>query len=139
MGDESGTAWTATDKDRRNQRLVVAWSLAWASTFLAATYGIEADRIGSDALALLATIGVAVVGLGTLLVFRRFLRDADELMRKIQLDALAIAVGVGLVAGFSLSLIERSEIVDQSDVMTVVLVMILSYIVSVVAGLGKYR
>jgi hypothetical protein len=60
-------------------------------------------------------------------------------MRKIQLDALALTVGVGLVAGLSYSLMESAGIVAEADVLSLVLTMILTYIVGVVAGQRKYR
>lgn len=139
MKHEQQTGWTATDSDRRNQRLIVPWSLAWALSFLAVAYGIEADWIGGGAPAVVATIGVTILGLATLFAFRRFLGGTDELMRKIQLDALALTVGVGLVAALSYSLMESAGIVAEADVLSLVLIMILTYIVGVVAGQRKYR
>ena len=136
---ESKSEWTSTERDRRNQHRVVTWSLAWVLAFLAADYAIELEWIDSEALAVAATAVVSIIGLGWLLAFRRFIRDADELMRKIQLDALALAVGVGVVVSFSYSLIANAGIVTEADVLSVVLIMILTYVVSVVTGQRKYR
>jgi len=136
MGDTKNSDWSATEKDRRNQRLIVTWSLAWVLAFLAADYAIEKEWIEGTALTLAATIGVTTIGLGA---FRRFLRDGDELMRKIQLDALALSVGVGFVAGFSYSLFESAGIVAEAEALSLVLIMILTYIVSVVVGQHRCR
>lgn len=43
---------------------------------------------------------------GWLVSFGRFLRQADELQRSIQLQALALGFGVGLFAGFGYRLLE---------------------------------
>lgn len=99
---------------------------------------IENDWIGSDALALAATIGVTVLGMGVLLAYHRFLSTADELMRKIQLDALALTVGVGVVSGFSYTLLESAGIVAEAEAMTLIMVMVVAYIAAVVVGQRRF-
>jgi len=138
MNEAKRTHWSATETDRKNQRHIVAWSLAWILTFLGVNLAIERDWIQSDALALAATIGVTVLGLGVLLAYRRFLSHADELMRKIQLDALALTVGVGVVSGFSYTLLESAGIVTDAEAMTLIMVMVITYIAGVVVGLRRF-
>ena len=138
MNDATNTRWSATDRDRKNQRNIIFWSLAWILPFLGVDLAIENDWIESDALALVATIGVTVLGLGVLLAYRRFLSDADELMRKIQLEALALTVGVGVVAGFSYTLLEGAGIVAKAEAMTLVVVMVVTYIAGIVVGLRRF-
>jgi hypothetical protein len=138
MNRPKNTHWSATERDRKNQRHIISWSLAWILPFLGVNLAIENDWIGSDALALAATIGVTALGLGVLLAYRRFLRDADELMRKIQLDALALTVGVGVVSGFSYTLLESAGIVADAEAMTLIMVMVVTYIGGVVVGLRRF-
>ena len=132
------THWTATETDRKNQRNIVFWSLAWIVPFLTANLAVRNDWIGDDPLALAATVGVTGLGVGALLAFRRFLSNADELMRKIQLDALALTVGVGVVSGFSYTLLESAGIVANAEVMTLILVMMVTYIAGIVVGLRRF-
>lgn len=138
MSEDKNTHWTTTEKDRKNQRRIIFWSLAWIVPYLAVSLAIKNDSIGSDALALAATIGVTGLGLGVLLAYRRFLSNADELMRKIQLDALAMTVGVGVVSGFSYTLLESAGIVANAEAMTLVMVMVVTYIVGIVVGLRRF-
>lgn len=114
------------------------WTAAWVVPFVGVSLAMRNDWITNDALAVVAIVGVTILGLGTLLAFRQFLNNTDELMRKIQLDALALAVGAGVVSSFSLSLLERAKIVADAEPTTVVLVMSVAYVVGVVAGLRRF-
>ena len=130
--------YTATEKDRKNQRAIIYWSLGWILPFLGTNLAIVNEWIASDALSMAMILVVTGLGLAVLAAYHRFLRSADELMRKIQLDALAVTVGVGVVAGFSYTLLERAEIVGQAEAMTLVMVMVVTYIIGVVAGLRRF-
>lgn len=138
MSETKKTHWAATEQDQKNQRHIILWSLAWILSFLGVNLAIENGWIRSDALALVATIGVTVLGLGVLLAYRRFLSNADELMRKIQLDALALTVGIGVVSGFSYTLLESAGIVAEAEAMTLVMVMVVTYITGVVVGQRRF-
>jgi hypothetical protein len=138
MNDTGKPHWTASETDRKNQRRITTWSLGWVLPFLVADTAIENGWIDNGVSAIAATIGVTILGIGTLLAYRRFLRDADELMRKIQLDALALTVGVGVVAGFSYSLLETADIVAQAETMNLIVIMAATYIISVVVGQRRY-
>jgi len=96
-----------TDRDRRNQWVATGWSFAWMLTFLAATLLIEKELVSGNALWGVALVPT-IVGVGAILVYRRFLVQADELQRKIQLGALASGFGVALVGSFGLELIEEA-------------------------------
>ena len=84
------------------------------------------------------TIIVSLVGLGVILAHRQFLRDADELMHKIQLDSLALAHGVGVVAGFGYSLLLSAGIVGETNILNLVAIMIVTYVVSMLVSMRRY-
>ena len=50
---------------------------------------------------LAGVIGNSLFGIATVLAYRRFLQETNELRRKIEVEALALAFGVGLVGGLS--------------------------------------
>jgi hypothetical protein len=77
-------------------------------------------------------------GLGMGLAYRRFLREADELLRKIELEALALAVGVGVVGGFAYTTLARAGIVAEADVLVLVVAMVLTYGIAVIVGQRRY-
>ena len=125
------------DRSRRSERMVTVWSLAWALAFLSADFAIEGGSVG-EGLATWAVIAVVVIlGVGWVMAYARFLRSADELMRKIQLDALAVGGGGGVVIGFTLILLDSANVMDaRADY--VVVGMVVAYIAAVVLGMYRF-
>ena len=138
MSSTKKTHWAATEEDRRNQRNIIWWSAAWILPFLGVNLAITNEWIKNEALETVAVAGVTLLGLGVLFAYRKFLGNADELMRKIQLDALALTVGVGIVFGFSYTLLEGAGIVARAEAMTLIMVMIVTYISGVVVGQRRF-
>ena len=71
--------------------------------------------------------------------FMRFLQGLDELQRKIQLDALALSVGIGLVGSFSYSLMVTAKFIIDAEISDIILLTTLTYVVGVIAGQVRYR
>ena len=125
-------------RDCANQRRVLGWAFAWAVTFLAATAVIKFEWIESVALDLVAAGVSTLVGVGMVWAYRCFLRETDELRRKIELDALALAVGVGLVGGFAYSLFHRVLAAGEPDLLNITALMMLTYCVGNLLGRRRY-
>ena len=113
-----------------------AWLTAWLLGFVAITllYELEILRPGVPAgvaAALHTTLGVV-----TLWCYIQFLRGADELERKIHVEALALGFGIGAVWMMSWRLLERAG-APELDVNDGLLVMLIAYAVGV--GLARRR
>ena len=95
-----------TANDRRNVMRYNGWMLGWMVLWAGALLLIaKAGLAGPLAWALAAlTVVPGVLGLHA---YVRFLRQADELLRKIQLEALALAFGIGVLFMMSWRLFER--------------------------------
>jgi hypothetical protein len=102
---EGATWWQAalmirgqTETDQRNLRMVWVWTFAWAASFVAVTFALKLNAQLEGPLAwLLAMIPIAV-GVPTVRTYLRFIREADEFMRKVQLEGIAIGYAVGSLA-----------------------------------------
>ena len=81
----------------------------------------------------------AGIGLGMIVTFMRYLREVDELQRKIQLDALALSMGVGLVGSFTYSLLVTVQFATDNEVSDIIMLMTLTYMVGVIVGQVRYR
>lgn len=79
-----------TEADRRNQILVASGIILWA---LASTITNELMRNGSSVWLVLIP---AVVAIGVVFAYARFLRETDEYVRLLQFQGLAVAFGLGL-------------------------------------------
>ena len=83
------------------------WMLAAALAYVAAS--MATHRLGVLPAALpWALTGLAVaLAVASIVAFRRYLRAADELVRKIEIDALAVAFGAGAMFTMLYPLCER--------------------------------
>lgn len=133
-----GAACETTPRDRRNQRSVLFWSLAWVVTWLAVNYAISKDWLLPGVPAIAASLVPIALGVGTFWVYRRFLREADELRRKIELEALAFSFGVGVIGGMLYWLLARAGAFEEVDLLALVTVMLATYSVGVVVGRRRY-
>ena len=116
-------ACSGTAADRRNQYWFLGWMFAWAVSFVAATWalvGLEPD----GAAAWLIAAGPNVFSVAALLAYLRFLRMADELLRQIQLEGLALGFGAGALFAVGYQLLElagapQAQLSDLAGVMMV--------------------
>lgn len=129
--------WTSTDEDQRSQIAILGWSLLWVASFLAIDVAIERAWIDTDAGFIAATFVVGAIGVGWLIAYLRFLHHADELVQKVQLEAMAVAVGVGFVAGFALLLLEAGDLVE-ARLPFLLEVMAVAYAIALVVGRRRY-
>jgi hypothetical protein len=133
-----GCSGSATPTDLRNLGRFNLWLLVWAVSFGGATYllsrHIVPPGLPGYALAGGSTL-LGVVALGSYVVF---LRAADELQRKIQLDALAIAFGVGVVFMNGYRLLEHAG-APRLEVSDPLLPMLAAWVVAQFWGLRRYR
>lgn len=121
-----------TPRDRRNHRRIKIWLMGWMGSWLALTALVKFELLAPGALASAAAVASGLVGLGALLAYRRFLWEADELRRKIELEAMAAALGVGVVGGLTSWLLVHTGALVSVDVLWVVMAML------VAQGLGSY-
>lgn len=124
-------------RDRRNQRQVALWSLVWALSFTAVTLVIKKEWLPPWAV-LVGVLGTALLGLATVLAYRRFLREADELRRKIEMEALALAFGVGVIGGMTYWLLTLSGNLPATDFVFVFFAMIVTHSVGSLLGHRRY-
>jgi hypothetical protein len=138
--EQHGTRGPAMTRTCRNQRLVLLWSLVWMSSWVGVTLALKTGWLASGAPGIVAALVSASLGIGTALAYRRFLNEADEVQRKIELEALALAFGVGLVGGFAYWLLERSGAVPtaKSDLLYVLAATCFTYSAGVLLGRRRY-
>ena len=73
-------------------------------------------------------------------VFKQYLQGLDELQRKIQLDAMALSLGIGLVLGSSYEMLEDIKLIPfEPEIPHLLIMMSLTYVVGTVLGNRKYQ
>jgi hypothetical protein len=124
--------------DRRNQYYFLAWCLLWAVGFVAAAWAQRPDvGLGGAALWAVAAAPLAL-SIPPLLTYLRFLRMTDELLRKIQLDGLALGFGAGLILALGYPFLERAGAPELGS-SGIVMAMLIGWAVGQLLGLARYR
>lgn len=116
------------------------WTLAWVITMAIASFAPRVIWDFNTALTILAVLINLGIGFKMLMVNRDYLRGLDEMQQKILLEAMALALGVGLVVGLSYELLEDIKLITfQPEIPHVVFLMAITYLVAVVSGHRKYQ
>lgn len=125
-----------TPRDRVNMRRVNLALAIWALAFLGSTALLRFGAV-EGAAAWLVALAPATMAVIAIRHYVRFLRAADELLRLIQLEGLALGFGAGFVFMTSWRLFERAG-APQLDVSDGLLVMILFWTLGQVLAARRY-
>lgn len=130
----------STAQTKKNTIRLFFWSVAWVLATAGASFGPKSLW---DFNTLPTILGVLVhigIGFGMIRVFKQYLLELDELQRKIQLDAMALSLGIGLVLGSSYELLEDIKLIPfEPEIPHLIILMSLTYVVGTVLGHRKYQ
>ena len=130
----------AYSRGRVSEAKVIYWCLAWLLATAGATFGPELLwGYGT----LITSIGIAIqlaLGFGMICAFKGVLLAMDELQRLIQLEALSLALGVGVVVGLSYELLEDVKLITfEPEISHLIMLMSLTYMFGLFLGNRRYR
>jgi hypothetical protein len=89
----------------------------------------------------LLAVGLNVaVGVGMILANKKYVAELDELQRKVYLNALAVTVGVALIAGVPYQVMDQYHVIPfHADISHLLILMSLTFVVSLLYGTWRYR
>jgi hypothetical protein len=96
-----------TKVDQRNLMTSNAWSCVWVVGFCAVTFLLKTFPDFRGPLAWTLAMIPIVLGLFAVRATLRFLREADEFTRKVQLEGIAWGFGAGSLFAIGYNLLER--------------------------------
>ncbi len=124
----------------RNTVRLGFWTFGWVVTMAIVNFGPKVVWQSNETPTIFAILINFAIGVGMILANRRPLQGIDEMHRKIQLEAMALSLGVGLIACLSYSNLDVTDIIgSDAEISHLVILMALTYLAGVVAGLRKYR
>ena len=115
------------------------WTFAWLISF-AITAFLPKMGLSNTKPWLIISIAVnTLLGLGMIIANIRFLKDQDDLQKKIQLEAMAIALGVGVLGGLDYSLLTNTGILSgKADISVLVIIISITYLIAILIGKKRY-
>lgn len=131
-------AWTR--RMVRHTLHLAAWTAAWTASLALARFA-PGSWWPVESLATPLAIGFNVlVGIGMLVAHLRHLQALDELQRAIQLNAMAWALGAGLVLGMAWTLLDRFGLIAlDANIAHLVIAMAVVYLAAIAVGTARYR
>lgn len=91
--------------DRRNERRVNVYASIWIMMLISTSF-LKVDTPTEQLVTMLIFVLSAIPGLLLVKSYLRMLREADELLRIVQLEALAIGFGAGFVSGITMVFVQ---------------------------------
>ena len=129
-----------TTRNKRSTQNLAIWTFSWVVTLALATFGHI--HLWSDNLSLtLIAFGLNLAaGIGMILSNIRYIKALDELQRKMQLEAMGMSLGVGVVGGLSYSLMDTTNIIStDAEIGMLVVLISLTYLATLVISHFRYQ
>lgn len=138
---KDGGFWTVCFGSSPRERRAGGWfsvaGLAWAVAWVTAVHTLGHKLVAPPA-SLAVAAAPAVLAVVMLLLFMRYLRELDELQRRIQLGALAFSLGAMWIAVTAYPVFELAGAPKAASA-PYVLVMAVSYMVGNIIAWVRYR
>ncbi len=129
--------WAA--RTRRNTVRLGIWTLAWVVTLAVAVFG--PTLVWEATLpTIIAIVANLAAGAGMIIANKNHLKGLDEMQQKIQLEAMGLALGVGLVAGLGYSTMDIANLIGfDAEISHLVFVVCFAYMAGIGIGRRKYQ
>ena len=133
------------EKQKMNKEVVKAtknlalWTILWVASLALATFRPKFLWEENTILSILIIAINSALGAGMIWANVKHLSVLDELQKKIQLDAMGIALGVGIVGGLSYSVMDISNVISSNaEIGFLVMLISISYMVALLIGKKRY-
>lgn len=136
---DTSKSGTLHERTRRITLKLFWWTAAWVVTLAIATFGphfVWESRVMTLG-SILINIGA---GAGMIFANKDHLQNLDEMQRKIQLEAMALALGVALVAGLAYSTADTTNLIPfDAEIGILVFLVTAAYGLGIFLGYRRYQ
>ncbi len=127
-------------RTRRNVVRLFYWNGAWGVATALMALGPKIIWNKAPVLTLLAVGLNVALGVGMIVANKTYLAELDELQRKVQLNAMGITLGVGLIASGPLSVMDSNHLIPfHADIANLLILMSLTFVACNLYGMWRYR
>ena len=130
----------AYSRGRVSEAKVAYWGLAWVLATAGAAFGPELLWGYGTLMTSIAVATQLALGFGMIWAFKGVLLAMDDLQRLIQLEAISLALGVGIVVGISYELLEDVKLITfEPEISHLIILIGLTYLFGLFLGNRHYR
>ncbi len=127
-------------RQKKNTIRLFVWTAGWTLSLALATFGPKFLWQGNSTMTVLAIIINLVFGIGMIFANKHHLKGLDEMLQKIELEAMAVALGVGVVAGISYSVMDITNLIStDAEISHLVILIGLTYMAGAIIGRIRYK
>jgi hypothetical protein len=131
---------TWNNQTKINTKKLAIWTMLWTLSMALATFGPKFIWDENTTLTVLAVIINALFGAGMILMNIKHIKGLDDLQKKIQLDAMGIALGVGVVGGLSYTLLDTTNLIaNDAEIAFLVILISITYLIGIMVGQKRYK
>lgn len=121
-------------------KMLAVSTTIWLITMAIAAFGPALLWNNQTSITLLAIAFNLLAGLFVIKSNFQHWNSLDEMIQRVHLNAMGIALGLGIVGGLSFSLLETSDIIQtEFDLSFMVILMSLSYLISILVGMKRLQ
>jgi uncharacterized membrane protein YhiD involved in acid resistance len=140
MNDSKSKASSWEAQTAKNTKSLGFWTIAWVLSLALAVFGPMFIWDSQVLLSVLAVAANLATGVGMILANKQHLHGLDEMQQKIQLEAMALSLGVGLITGLSFSTLAIVDLISfDADISHMVILMSITYAIGLTIGRRKYQ
>jgi len=130
--------WEVTTK--KNVRHLAYWTVGWVLTLAVATFGPKLLWDFNSGISITCILINTIIGTGMIVMNKKYIDGLDEMQRKVSMDAMALALGVGVVGGVSYSTLDIANVIPfDAEIGFLVMLMSVTYLIAIVVGSARYK
>ena len=140
MTNEEKTPSAWHQQNISNTKLLAFWTFSWLLSIAALRFGPENLWQDSETIYLAILLLNIILGGAMIWANKNHLAGLDELQQKIQLQAMGISMGIGLVLGLAYSNLAKNGFFGgEAEISHLVMLIAISYLISVFIGARRYQ
>lgn len=129
-----------THQNNHYVKQLALWTLAWLASTALLRFGAEYIWDYHVAYSIIALLTHLALGAAMIMVNVKHLASLDELQRKITMDAMCVTLGVGMIVGIAYEQLEDIKLITfEPEIGHLIMIMGITYIVSILTGNRKYQ
>lgn len=140
MENQKVTSSDWSRQTRKSTARLATWTILWVLTVAIPAFGPELFWGENNLINLLVILLNVGVGIGMIIANIHHIKIQDEMMQKVQLEAMGISLGVAVVGGIAYSMLDATNVIPfDAEIGGLVALIGVTYLISVFVNIRRYK